>query len=73
MSTQGLSAAASSLAAAQVREQVAVAVAKQAQSVAKAQGEAAVSLLNQAAELQQQLTPTPGLEPGKGVSLDVYA
>jgi putative motility protein YjfB-like len=62
-------AAASGLAQAQLAQQVSVKIAAKTLDAAKAQGEAAVSLLQAAAQLQDQALA--GLEPGKGQALDV--
>ena len=44
-----------------------------AQQAAKAQGEAAVSLLQAAADLQQQVTQPIAPDPFRGIQLDVRA
>jgi len=62
-------AAASGLAQAQLAQQVSVKIAAKTLDAAKAQGEAAVSLLQAAAQLQDQTLA--GLEPHKGQTLDV--
>ncbi len=49
--------------------QVSLAVAQKTQDVAKAQGEAAVAMLQQAAQLQQQLSASS--DPHRGHRLDV--
>lgn len=52
----------------QLAQQVSVAVAKKSLDAAKAQGQAAISLLQAAVEVQQKTLPT---EPGKGARVDV--
>lgn len=66
-------AGASALAQAQVAQQVNTAVARKSLDAAKLQGQAAVSLLQQAASLQKQMVQNVSLEPGKGTQLDVFA
>lgn len=58
---------------AQFAQQVGVAVARKTLDAAKLQGQAAVSLLQQAANLQKDMVQNVSLEPGKGSQLDVYA
>jgi len=53
---------------AQFANQVSVAVAKKSLDSAKAQGEAVLSLLAAAVEVQQKSMP----EPGKGARIDVH-
>ncbi len=67
----GISSATSGLEQAQLAHQVAVKVAGKAMDAARAQGDAAISLLEAAAEVQEQALS--GLEPGKGQVLDVTA
>jgi hypothetical protein len=62
-------ASASSLGQAQLAQAVSVRVASKTLDAAKAQGEAALSLLQAAADLQQQALGK--LEPHKGQSIDV--
>lgn len=52
----------------QLAQQVSIAVAAKTLDAAKAQGQAVLSLLTSAVELQQQALPT---EPGKGRHVDV--
>ncbi len=61
----------SGLAQAQLAQQVGIKVAAKALDAAKAQGDAAISLLQAAAESQQQALGN--LEPYKGQALDVTA
>ena len=49
--------------------QISVAVAEKAQDAAKLEGEAALSLLQDAAQMQQQLSASP--DPHRGTFLDV--
>jgi hypothetical protein len=60
-------AAASAMTADQVRQQIGTAVAVAARDVQKAQGDAVVSMIQQAAQVQASAAPAA---PGK---LDVYA
>ena len=55
---------------AQLAHQGNMAVVKKSQDIAKSQGEAAVGLLQQAVELQQQMAP---VAEGKGLLVDVLA
>ena len=64
-------AASSILAQAQLAQQVSVKVAAKTLDAAKAQGDAAVSLLQAAAQVQEQALSS--LEPHKGQTLDVTA
>lgn len=66
-------AGASALSQAQVANQVGMAVARKSLDAAKLQGQAAISLLQQAADMQKQMVQNVSLEPGKGVNLDVLA
>jgi hypothetical protein len=59
-----LAAYASSVQQSQLQEQVAMKVAKKSLDAAKQQGQAAIALLESAAQI------TRGAEPGKGVHLD---
>ena len=72
-SIQGISAGASALQAAQVQQQVGVAVARKTLDAAEAQGEAAVSLLQAAADFQQQMVTTASPLPHLGKAIDVFA
>ncbi len=65
------SAASSGLAQAQLAQQVGVKIAAKTLDAAKAQGDAAISLLQAAAAIQDQ--SLSGLEPHKGQTLDVTA
>jgi len=64
-------AAASSLAQAQLAQQVGIKVAVKSLDASRAQGDAAISLLQAAADFQQQALGN--LEPHKGQALDVTA
>jgi hypothetical protein len=66
-------AAISSLAQAQTMQQVDMAVARKSLDATKAQGDAAVSLIQAAADLQQQMVRTASANPNVGVNLDVVA
>ncbi len=66
-------AAASNFQQAQIQSQVQTAVAKKGLDVARAQGDAAVSLIQQAADLQKSQVQQMRLEPFKGASLDIIA
>jgi hypothetical protein len=61
------------LSQARLANQVGMAVARKSLDAAKLQGQAAVSLLQQAATMQKQMVQQASLEPGKGVHLDVRA
>lgn len=61
---------ASALQQGQVAQQASMAVARKSLDAAKLQGQAAVSLLQQAANLQKQMVR---VEPGKGGSIDTLA
>ncbi len=50
-----------------------MAVARKSLDAAKLQGQATVSLLQQAAAMQKDMVQQVSLEPGKGVHLDVLA
>lgn len=65
--------AASSLGSSMVANQVNIAVARKALDAQKAQGAAAVSMLQQAAQLQKQMVANVSVEPGKGTLIDVTA
>lgn len=54
----------------QVINSVSMAVACQSLDASKAQGEAAISLLDAAVQMQQQMQAS-GIEPGKGAHIDV--
>lgn len=56
-----------------LRNEVQTRVARKAQDVAKQQGQAAISLLEGAAQLQQQQVQTFSVEPHKGHALDLLA
>ncbi len=58
---------------AQLLSQVQTAVAKKGLDVQRQQGDAAVALLEQAAQLQQSQVQRMSVEPFKGASLDVIA
>ncbi|MEM6551883.1 MAG: YjfB family protein [Planctomycetota bacterium] len=74
MSIGGVSASgASALTSAQVQSQVGVSVAKKALDQAKAQGDAAVSLLDAAAQTQKAMVERVSIEPFKGTMIDVIA
>ncbi|MCG8510701.1 MAG: putative motility protein [Rhodospirillales bacterium] len=62
-----------SLSQAQVKQQVGVAVARKALDAAQAQGDAAVSLLQQAADLQGELNQSGGGGGSVGQNIDVRA
>lgn len=62
---------ASGLAQAQLAQQVSVKVARKSLDAAKAQGDAAISLLQAAASMQKQALGA--LEPHKGQALDLSA
>ncbi len=66
-------AAISNLKQAQLQTQVQTAVTRKLQDVARSQGDAAVSLLQQAAEIQRSQVAAMKLEPHKGASIDVLA
>ncbi len=55
----------------QVINSVSMAVACKSLDAAKAQGEAAISLLDAAVQMQQQQMQASGIEPGKGAHIDV--
>lgn len=63
--------AASSLSQAQLAQEVSMKVASKTLDAARAQGDAAISLLQAAADVQKQSVAS--LEPHKGQSLDVTA
>lgn len=70
----GVSAAgASALTSAQLQSQVGVSVAKKTLDQAKANGEAAVSLLDSAAQTQKAMVERVSIEPYKGTMIDVVA
>ena len=68
MSAIGSASGAGTHASAQLAQQVGVAVASKVQDAAKAQGEAAVSLIQDAAAVAKQSVA----EPGRGSVLDVH-
>ncbi len=53
---------------AQLKDEVGLRMLKKTLDASKAQGDAAVSLLQQAADLSQQIVA----EPGKGQNIDLY-
>ncbi|MEM1211411.1 MAG: putative motility protein [Planctomycetota bacterium] len=70
----GINAAgASALTAAQLQSQVGVSVARKTLDQAKAQGDAAVSLLDAAAQTQKAMVDRVSIEPFKGTMIDVVA
>ncbi|MEM6393126.1 MAG: putative motility protein [Planctomycetota bacterium] len=74
MSIGGISSAgANALTSAQLQSQVGVSVARKALDQAKAQGEAAVSLLDSAAQTQKAMVERVSIEPFKGTMIDVVA
>ena len=68
MDANSIAAYASSLSHSQLQQEVGMRVAKKSLDAAKQQGQAAISLLQSAAQVQKQ-----AMEPGKGVHLDVTA
>jgi hypothetical protein len=72
-SVQGIAAYASNLSAAQLHQQVGVAVARKSLDAMEAQGQAAVSLLEEAASLQDQMVAAASPLPHIGKTLDTFA
>ena len=72
-SIQGMTSSFSALQAAQVQQQVDVAVARKSLDAMEAQGQAAVSLLQDAAAFQDQMVAAASPLPHIGKALDVFA
>ena len=72
-SVQGIAAFASNLSSLQVQQQVGTAVARKSLDAMQAQGQAAVSLLEKAASLQDQMVAAASPLPHIGKTLDVFA
>ncbi|MEM8781875.1 MAG: hypothetical protein AAGE65_03375 [Planctomycetota bacterium] len=66
-------AAASSLKQAQVQQDVQTAVAVKQRDTAKAEGQAALQLLDAAASVSKPSKGMPGFAPHKGLAVDLYA
>ncbi|MEM1445870.1 MAG: hypothetical protein AAGF84_07440 [Planctomycetota bacterium] len=66
-------AAASAIKQAEVRQEVQTAVTVKQRDVAKAQGQAAIQLLDAAASVSKPSTGMPGYAPDKGLVVDYYA
>ena len=72
-SIQGMTSSFSALQAAQAQQQVDVAVARKSLDAMEAQGQAAVSLLQDAAAFQDQMVAAASPLPHIGKALDVFA